>query len=163
MSKAIVIYYSLEGNVDFLARKIAESLGAETLRLETVKVYPKSGLLKFFHGGKDVVTGVKPELKTEIPSLADYDKVVIGTPVWASKPASPINTLFDKVDLSGKKCYAFASSAGGSSAKCLETLESGIKNKGGSALATASFVNPLKNPETALTVVQEFVQKISGE
>ena len=60
-----------------------------------------------------MISGVKPELKGELPSLEGYDKIIIGAPVWAAKPAAPLNTFFDKVDLSGKKCYAFASSAGG--------------------------------------------------
>ncbi|MBR1911506.1 MAG: flavodoxin [Treponema sp.] len=160
MSKAIVVYYSLEGNVDFVAKKIAQELGADTLRLETVKEYPKSGLMKFFHGGKDVVAGVKPELKTQVPSLSDYDTVVIGCPVWASKPASPVSTFLDTVDLAGKKCFAFASSAGGNAVKCLDIMAAGIKGKGGAFEGAQSFVNPLKKQEEALAKTQEFVLKI---
>ena len=160
MSDTIVIYYSLEGNVDFVAKKIAENLGADIFRIETLKEYPKKGLLKFFHGGKDVVSGVKPELKGELPSLEGYDKIVIGAPVWAAKPAAPLNTFFDKVDLSGKKCYAFASSGGGNSKKCLEIMSAEITRKGGSLEACAEFTNPLKKSDAALVTIAEFADKI---
>lgn len=160
MAKTLIVYYSLEGNVDFVAKKIAETLGADIFRIETLKEYPKKGLLKFFHGGKDVVSGIKPELKGELPSLEGYDKLVIGAPVWAAKPAAPLNTFFDKVDLSGKKCYAFASSAGGNSKKCLEIMASEIAKKGGTVEACAEFTNPLKKPDVALVTIAEFAGKI---
>lgn len=160
MAKTLIVYYSLEGNVDFVAKKIAENLGADIFRIETLKEYPKKGLLKFFHGGKDVVSGVKPELKGELPSLEGYDKIVIGAPVWAAKPAAPLNTFFDKVDLSGKKCYAFASSAGGNSKKCLEIMAAEITRKGGTVESCAEFTNPLKKPEAALVTITEFAGKI---
>ncbi|MCR5217299.1 flavodoxin [Treponema sp.] len=162
MAKTLVVYYSLEGNVDFISKKIAEELGADICKLETVKTYPKSGLLKFFHGGKDVITGVKPELKGPLPSLAEYDTLVIGCPVWAARPASPLNTFFDSTDLNGKKCFAFASSAGGNAVKCLNMMNEEITNKGGIACATASFTNPLKKPEAALETVKEFTAKIKA-
>lgn len=44
MSKSLVIYYSLEGNVEFVAEELAEELGADTFRVETVKDYPKKGV-----------------------------------------------------------------------------------------------------------------------
>ena len=160
MAKTLIVYYSLEGNIDFVAKKLAETLGADIFRLETVKDYPKKGLLKFFHGGKDVVAGLKPELKGEIPSLSGYDKIVIGAPVWASKPAAPLNTFFDKADLSGKKCFPFASSAGGNSKKCLELMASDITKKGGTVGSCAEFTNPLRKPDDALAQVNDFAQKI---
>lgn len=160
MAKTLIVYYSLEGNVDFVAKKIAENLGADIFRIETLKEYPKKGLLKFFHGGKDVVSGIKPELKGVLPSLEGYDKIVIGAPVWAAKPAAPLNTFFDKVDLSGKKCYAFASSAGGNSKKCLEIMASEIAKKDGTVEACAEFTNPLKKPDAALVTIAEFTGKI---
>ena len=161
MAKTIVVYYSLEGNIDFVAKKIAEKLGADIFRLETVKEYPKKGLLKYFHGGKDSVAGLKPELKGELPNLAEYEKIVIGAPVWASKPAAPINTFFEKAGLSGKSCFAFASSAGGNSAKCLEIMSAEISKKGGVVKACESFTNPLKKTDEALAKAEGFAQKIS--
>ncbi len=160
MADTLVIYYSLEGNVEFLAKKLAESINADLFKIETVKEYPKSGLLKFFHGGKDVLGGYKPELKKSIPNLSAYDKIVIGSPVWAAKPAAPLNTLFEKADFTGKKCYAFASSGGGSVEKCLKIMAQGIEKNGGKLESTASFINPLKNEESALENLSNFVKTI---
>ena len=35
--KTLIIYYSHEGNTDFVAKKIADKIGADTLRLVPVK------------------------------------------------------------------------------------------------------------------------------
>lgn len=42
--KSIIVYYSLEGNTDYAAKRIAQLMGAELLRLETVKTIRKDVL-----------------------------------------------------------------------------------------------------------------------
>ncbi len=162
MSDILIVYYSLEGNVDFVAGKIAEETGADLCRLECVKEYPKKGLLKFYHGGKDVSFGNRPELKTEIPDLSGYDCVVIGAPVWAAKPAAPLNTYFDAADFTGKKVFIFASSGGGNSKKCLEIMAERVKEKGGTVSGSTDFWNPLKKSEKALEIIKSFAEAIKN-
>ena len=52
--KTLIVYYSLEGNTEYAAKKIADTCGFDTLRLEPVKKYPDSGFRKFFWGGKSL-------------------------------------------------------------------------------------------------------------
>ncbi|WP_294428623.1 flavodoxin [uncultured Treponema sp.] len=164
MADTIIIYYSLEGNVDFLAKELSKELskelGADLCRLETVKEYPKKGLAKFFHGGKDVVYGIKPELKTALPDLSKYSSVILGTPVWAAKPVPPMNTFFDSADFSGKNVSIFASSGGGNSKKCLSIMRETVTEKGGNLVAEEDFCNPLKKQEESLTKLKAFAERI---
>ena len=161
MPDKIVVYYSLEGNVEFLAKEIASKTGADLLKLETVKEYPKKGLIKFLHGGRDASFGFKPELKTEIPDLASYGTVILGTPVWASKPSAPLNTFLDKVSLKGKEVFLFTSSAGGNADKCINAVSALIANQGGTFCGAESFMNPLKNKEASEEKLNSFVQKLN--
>ena len=46
--RALVVFYSLEGNTAFAADKIASALDADTLRISPAKAYPRSGFRKFF-------------------------------------------------------------------------------------------------------------------
>ena len=48
---AIVVYYSLTGNTDLIARTISEATGADMLRLVPAKDVSPKGLKKFFWGG----------------------------------------------------------------------------------------------------------------
>ncbi|MBR6200400.1 MAG: NAD(P)H-dependent oxidoreductase [Spirochaetales bacterium] len=155
MSDTLIVYYSLEGNIDFLMRALAKEIDADTCRLETVKEYPKKGLMKFLHGGRDASFGFKPELKTALPDMSQYHKVIIGTPVWASKPAAPIMSFLDKADFTGKSVTIVASSAGGSAAKCIGIISSEVAAKGGSVSGSYAFVNPLKKPQESLEKVKQ--------
>ena len=157
MSNAIIIYYSLEGNIDFLARAAAKESGAELCRLETVKEYPKKGLMKFLHGGRDASFGFKPELKTTLPDLSAYERIIIGTPVWASKPAAPINTFLEKADFKDKNVSILVSSAGGSPAKCIDIIKNVVTAKGGTVTGSLAFVNPLKKPQESLEKLKEIL------
>ncbi len=65
--KTAIVYYSLEGNTEYTAEKIAEQLKqtgeTDILRIEPEKAYPDKGAGKFFWGGKSAVMGEKPTLK----------------------------------------------------------------------------------------------------
>ena len=160
MAATLIVYYSLEGNIAFVADALAKQLGAEVYRLETVKEYPKKGLLKFLHGGRDASLGFKPELKGTLPDLSGYEQVIVGTPVWAGKPSAPLAAFLDKVDFTGKKVSAFASSAGGSAEKCLAAIRAAAERKGAAFGAVQSFVNPLRSPEAALESVKTFAAQL---
>ena len=160
MTDTLIVYFSLEGNVDFISRELAKELGADLYRLQTVKEYPKKGLMKFVHGGRDTIKGFKPELKGQLPDLSAYKSILVGAPVWASKPAAPLNTFFDGADFSGKSVSLFASSAGGNSKKCLSIMREIAGKKGGTVKAEEEFTNPLKDPEKTIAQVKAFAERI---
>ncbi len=159
MADTLIVYFSLEGNVDFVSRELAKELGADLYRLQTVKEYPKKGLMKFVHGGRDTIKGFKPELRA-LPDLSAYKTILVGAPVWASKPAAPLNTFFDGADFSGKSVSLFASSAGGNSKKCLSIMREIAGKKGGTVKAEEEFTNPLKDPEKTIAQVEAFAERI---
>lgn len=59
--KTLIVYYSLEGNTEYAAGRIAAALQAETLCLRLKKAYADKGFAKFFWGGKSAVMAEKPE------------------------------------------------------------------------------------------------------
>ena len=140
MEDTVIIYYSLDGNTDHVARRIAEKTGAELVRLETKRAYPRKGFKKFFIGGRDALFGARPELKASLPDLAPFGNIVIGTPVWASRPAPAINTFLRRAKPDGKRIALFACSGGGQAETCLNKMESLLA--GNEILCRASFINP---------------------
>ena len=151
--KAIVVYYSLEGNTKYVAEKIAEIMSADILRLEPVKEYPAEGSKKFIWGGKSVMLGETPGLKNYEWNKSDYDVVIIGTPVWASSFAPPIRTFLKENDLSGKNVAYFACCAGGDSSKCFKKLNDKLTNV--KIVSELTLTNPTANK------CQEDADKIS--
>jgi flavodoxin len=151
--KAIVVYFSLEGNTKYVADKIAEFTGADELRLEPAKDYPRGNVSKFFWGGKSVVFGESPKLLPYDFDVEKYDLVIIGTPVWAGSFTPPIKTFIKENDLSKKKVALFACSAGGVG-KCLDKLKDALPAC--EVIATFDLISPKK------TQSEETVQKIKS-
>ncbi|MBO4770085.1 MAG: NAD(P)H-dependent oxidoreductase [Clostridia bacterium] len=143
--KTIVVFYSLNGNTAFAADRIATTLKADLLALETVKPYPKKGFAKFFHGGKAAVFGDEPELQPFNADLSGYDLILLGTPVWAGTFSPPLRSFchLAKSCLGDKIIAAFASSSGGSAEKAFKKLENEV---GYQFSATLHLVDPLTHP-----------------
>lgn len=140
--KTAVVYYSLEGNTKLVAEKIAEKLGASLIELKCVKAYPTGNVSKFLWGGKSVTFGEKPKLLPYDFNAADYDAVILGSLVWASKYAPPLKTFLSENDISGKKLGFFVCCAGGKTDKCFALMKQDAKNENA---ATLRLVDPLKN------------------
>jgi flavodoxin len=145
--KTIVVYYSLEGNTALIARGLAETLGADILRLETEKPFPEQAPAKYFKGGMSTVFRFKPKLKSPIPDLSAYDFIVLGTPVWAGSYAAPIHTLVKKHGFSGKKLAFFLCCGGGDTEKCLTRLKNALP--GNDFAGELVFVEPLRQESRA--------------
>ena len=127
MSTAIV-YYSMHGNGEMVAEKIAAKLGADVIRIEPDKAYPDKGAKKFIWGGKSAVMGEQPALKPYEFDADKYDCVILGFPVWASRPAPPICTFLSeqKSKLIGKKIAVFACQSGNGAEKAFERVRNMI-------------------------------------
>ena len=124
--KTLIVYYSLEGNTAMTAEQIAAETGADLLRLSPVKAYPSSGFRKFFWGGKSSVMAETPELEAYDVDPADYDRIVLGFPVWAGNVTPPIRTFIKEQDLKGKRIAAFACQSGAGAEKAFGKLKAAL-------------------------------------
>lgn len=126
--KAAIVYYSMLGNSELVAGKMAESLDADIIRIEPDKAYPDKGARKFLWGGKSAVMGEKPRLKPFEFDPDKYDVIILGFPVWASRPAPPIRTFVEefKGRLKGKRLAAFACQSGNGAEKAFSKLKAQI-------------------------------------
>ena len=123
--KSIVVYYSMNGNCEMVAEKIAKLTGADILRIEPVKSYPDKGAKKFIWGGKSAVMGEMPPLKPYEFDADKYDCVIIGFPVWAGNITPPVRTFVmdNRESLKDKKIASFACQAGSGAEKAFGRLK----------------------------------------
>ena len=122
--KTAIVYYSMSGNVRWVAQQIAGIIDADLIELKCVREYPDKGFKKFYWGGKSAVMREKPKLQPYSFRSDEYGRVVLGTPVWASNIAPPLRTFLsqNKDKLSEKKISAFACMSGAGGQKALERL-----------------------------------------
>ncbi len=144
--KDLIVYYSLEGNTEYVVNRIKEKTGADSLRLVPKKAYADKGFAKFFWGGKSAVMAEKPELSDYEVDIASYDRIIFGFPVWASTFTPPLRTFIaENADaIKGKRIAAFACQSGNGAEKAFEKLS---KFLGVDSLeATAVFIDPKARP-----------------
>lgn len=126
--KRIVVYYSLSGNTEEAAKKIAEKLGADILRVDTVKPMPKAFFAQILVGGGQVAMKKIPEIKPLEKNMSDYDEIILGTPIWNSKGVPAINAFLKDVDAAKKVTSVFTLCGGGEIKKCMDALASQLPN-----------------------------------
>ena len=159
--KTLIVYYSLNGNTEYAVGRIAEKTGADTLRVEPKRKYPKKGFMKFLVGGRSVMKGDKPELMPYSVDLDEYERVVIASPIWASYYAPPIATFISENAgvLKGKPIAYIFSSAGGDTVKAVEKLKKELHID--SFFLELSLVDPKTRPsEENERRMAEFIEKL---
>jgi flavodoxin len=108
--KSLVVYYTRTGNARFAAETIAAEIGADVE--EIIDLKKRSGAIGWLSGGSDARRGKETEISTTKKSPADYDLIIVGTPVWASRPTPAVTTYLKKNDLSSKKVALFFTQGG---------------------------------------------------
>ena len=156
--KAIVVYYSLEGNTKFAAELLAKGLQADLLELKPIKEYPKGKISKFIWGGKAATFAETPQLEEYKFQMEEYDFILIGTPVWNNRIAPPLNTFLSNHEIANKKVALFASSTGGKAEKTFEKLST----KASKVVATLSLIEAAKNQADTKEKVDAFIANLKG-
>lgn len=110
--KSIIVYYSYGGNTRRVAEHISKLLGSDLVEIQTVKPYIGSYDEVVNQGQREVERGFMPEIKPLSVDWTQYDKIILGTPVWWYTFAPAMNSFLHSVDLSGKTIYPFATNGG---------------------------------------------------
>lgn len=128
--KPLVVFYSLTGKTRVVAQTIAESLSATLIEVEETKAR-RPGFAVYMIGGFAAVTNRGSSIKPVDVDLKQHDRIFIGTPVWASRPAPAINSFIYKTDLGGRTVIPFFTLGGNSPEAALANITAKIKKKGG--------------------------------
>lgn len=126
--KTAIVYYSMSGNTKYVAEKIADGIKTsgevDIIRIEPKKAYPDKGAKKFFWGGKSAVMGETPALQPYEFNIEEYERIIFGTPVWASTFVPPLRTFInDNPDVKNKKIAVFTCFSGGGADKAIDKMK----------------------------------------
>lgn len=88
--KILVTYYSRTETTKKVATQIAEKLGAD---IEEIKdTVERKGVKGYLISGRDATLRNLTTLEKSEKNPADYDLVVIGTPIWSWNMSVPVRT-----------------------------------------------------------------------
>jgi flavodoxin len=90
MPRILVVYYSRTGRTRLVAREIAAALGADLE--EIVDPTPRSGVFGYLRSSHQAFFRGLPPIADAIHHPADYDLVVIGTPIWNASLSAPVRS-----------------------------------------------------------------------
>ena len=164
MKRTAVVYYSMSGNTEYIAKTVAESVSGTLIKLTPKKEYPSKGFSKFFWGGKSAVMGDTPALEDYTFNAENFDRIVFGTPVWASSFTPPLRTFIkdNREALSGKEFACFFCFSGGGADKAEEKLKKFLGTESFSAKLV--LVDPLaKKSAEKDEKIEEFCKKLAEE
>ena len=139
--KTAVVYYSYSGNTNRVAHMIINTLKNKGEESIPIRIRPLKEQGNFIMQCKDAFLSRKPKLYRTLLDLKSFDRIILGSPVWAFKPAPAINTyLSDCSSLKGKKAIAFVTyGSGAGKDKTLEAMKKTLEEKGATVDTLLSF------------------------
>lgn len=108
-----VVYASRTGHTGSVARAVKAMTGADLFRIETVDPYPEEYRPTTEVVKEEIEKNVKRPIKPVPIDLSKYDVVILGTPTWWHRPAQPLKTWMETVDLSKKFVLTMSTHGGG--------------------------------------------------
>ncbi len=139
--KSAIIYYSFTGNTHRIACLFADILKNKGEEAVLVRIRPLKEQTSFLGQCKEAFLNKKPELYRTLLDLKDFDRVIIGSPVWAFKPTPAINTYIEQCgSLQSKTAICFVTyGSGAGKNRALEIMKKALEGKGARVIGTISF------------------------
>ena len=132
MNKILVSYFSASGTTKNVAQALARTLGADLFEIEPETPYTTSDLNWNDKQSRSTIEmedlNVRPGIARKVSNLENYDRIVLGFPVWWYTAPRIINTFLEENDLTNKRIYIFVTSGGSSSEGSMENLKKSYPN-----------------------------------
>lgn len=119
--KTLIVYYSFTNNVHAIINDLQTQIEADVIRIELAEKgidYAAnnyaigSALIQAIRNNPNDANSY-PSIETTIENLSDYDRIIIGAPLWWSNMAAPLQTFLFQYgsQMEGKSIGLIVSSA----------------------------------------------------
>lgn len=132
--KTLIVYFSASGKTKKAAERIADISGGDLYGICTKVVYPDSYIKKIFIARKEFTDRKYPKLVGDAENFADYDRILIGFPIWFGTCPMAISAFMKKHDFTGKTVLPFCTSGSSSIAKAVEDIRVDCEGEVGEGL-----------------------------
>ena len=119
--KTLVVYYSRTGTTKKVGDLLAQKLGADVEEIKDTT--DRSGAKGYLISGRDAMKKRLTKLEPTTKNPAEYDLVIIGTPVWAWSVSVPVRTYITENKDKFKKVAFFATMGGSGDQKSFIEME----------------------------------------
>lgn len=116
MSKKLVAYFSATGTTKRAAEKLAQEVGADLYEIKPAVLYTSADLNWNDSTSRSTREmqdpSSRPELADNNASIANYDTIYLGFPMWWYVAPHLINSFLEAYDFSGKDIVVWMTSGG---------------------------------------------------
>ncbi len=126
--KTLIVYFSWGGNTRMLANHIHDLVGCDIVEVETVIPYPDSYEEVIQIAPGELESDYRPELKTKVENMDEYDTLIVGTPIWGGHLTPAMKSFLAGYDLSGKYIAPFCTHGGSGTAQSVSDIRSVCPN-----------------------------------
>lgn len=127
MSKKLVAYFSASGVTKKVAEQLSQIAGADLFEIRPAVPYTDADLnWRDTHSRSSVEMNdphSRPNIAETLSTMADYDVIFLGFPIWWYTAPTIIHTFLESYDFSNKTIVPFATSVGSGFGKTIESLK----------------------------------------
>jgi len=155
--KSLVVYYSFTGKTRLAAQAIAEALNATLVEVEERRpvpmpfVYVSGGFRAFMNWGS--------KIKPLDVDLKQYERIIIGSPMWAYRPAPAINSFIYQTNFEGRSVIPFFTMGGNDSEKALANMTAKIEKRQGKVIGSFAITSYNVSDEEIIARAKEAIKK----
>lgn len=132
MSKTLVAFFSASGVTRQVAQKLAAAAQADLYEIKPAIPYTQADLNWRDKSSRSSVEmknlAIRPQLADTDAKIEQYDRILLGYPIWWYMAPTIINTFLESYDFSGKSIILFATSGGSGFGKSIEELSPSCPN-----------------------------------
>ena len=153
--KTLIVYFSWSGHTRTVANIIHELTGSRIVEIEVQEPYSDVYNEVTARARHELDNDIRPALVTRVENMADYDTLIVGTPIWSSRLAPPVKSFLASYDLSGKKILPFCTHGGSGTAQSVNNMREVCPN--------SEFLQPLavygSQAESSRTAVEQWLRE----
>ncbi len=90
----LIVFYSRGGHTRQIATELAAQCGADLEEIREAR--SRDGFWGYCRSALQLLTGALPPILKPSRDPANYDVVIIGTPVWVQRPAPPVRAYLQQ-------------------------------------------------------------------
>ena len=132
MSKTLVAFFSASGVTRQVAQKLAAAAQADLYEIKPAIPYTQADLNWRDKSSRSSVEmqnlAIRPQLADTDAKIEQYDRILLGYPIWWYMAPTIINTFLESYDFSGKSIILFATSGGSGFGKSIKELSPSCPN-----------------------------------
>ena len=152
----LIIYYSMGGKTDLVAKTLAKHLNGDLVRIHDMK--DRNGVKNKFLSSINAFRETKTTIVPAKVDITQYDTIYFGTPTWVGNPTPAILTIIDRCNLRGKDVVLFATMDANRGDTNISRLEEKVKMRGARVIESFTIATKGKSPEQLVKDTEAIIE-----